>query len=178
MDSVLNEMKTLVDKHIPYSQFGERASLSEEGLKELDCSETVGIYLHKLGVMPKLVSIHTGVMTTEEKFRKAIGSDDIDFVVGSKKQDFRPQKGDIFVWRSGSSGHTGIVYQYNEKTDLVVILEAIGEKGSREEAQQAKNGGYPKTKCSRTAIYKRTGKVLFNHPGWKGYFRPKVNNKK
>ena len=61
----LDEMKELVDKHIQYSQQGERNSLSEEGMKALDCSETVGIYLHKLGVMPKYRGIYTGNMTTE-----------------------------------------------------------------------------------------------------------------
>ena len=39
---ILNEMKALVDRNIPYSQTGERSKLSPEGLKNLDCSETVG----------------------------------------------------------------------------------------------------------------------------------------
>ena len=38
---VLDEMKKFVDKHIKYSQEGIRNSMSEEGLRELDCSETV-----------------------------------------------------------------------------------------------------------------------------------------
>jgi len=93
---IVEEMKELVDRNIPYSQTGERASLQPEGLKNLDCSETVGIYLHKLGVMPKLVSIDTSLMTTETRFRNAVRTPNIDFVAGSEKSDFKPRRGDIF----------------------------------------------------------------------------------
>ncbi|WP_445709996.1 hypothetical protein [Flavobacterium sp.] len=176
---ILEEMKTLVDKHIPYSQSGERASLSSTGLENLDCSETVGIYLHKLGVMPSLVAIHTGVMTTQSGFRSAIGSNNIDLVSGSDATTFKPQRGDIFVWRkSDGVGHTGIVYEYNETTDFVTILEAIGSIGSADESTNKNNGGYACKGSSRTAVYKRTGGALAGHSGWKGYFRPKKYTKK
>ncbi|WP_062054332.1 hypothetical protein [Aquimarina longa] len=173
MKSVLEEMKLLVNKHIPYSQQGERSSLSDEGLAALDCSETVGIYLHKLGCMPKYKAIHTGIMTTEADFRKAIGSNKIQFVEGSDKADFIPESGDIFVWRSGG-GHTGIVYKYDEKKDAVWIMEAIGKSGARKpmEAYNRENGGYNKTWCTRTSVYKRDSSALTKHDGWKGYFRP------
>ena len=62
-DSVLEEMKTLVDKNIPYSQEGVRDSLTEKGLKALDCSELVSIYLYKLGITKSVKNIHTGIMT-------------------------------------------------------------------------------------------------------------------
>ena len=169
---ILDEMKDLVDKNIPYSQTGERQSLSPEGLKNLDCSETVGIYLYKLGVMPTLVAIHTGLMTTEKDFRKAIHSDNIDFVPGSDSPGFKPRRGDIFVWRKGD-GHTGIVYNYNASNDLVTILEAIGSVGSADEATNRNNGGTAQKGCSRTAVYKRAGKALNAHGGWIGYYRPK-----
>lgn len=169
---ILNEMKALVDRNIPYSQNGERAKLSPEGLKNLDCSETVGIYLHKLGVMPTLVAIHTGLMLSEKDFRKAIGSDNIDFVPGSRESDFKPKRGDIFVWRKGA-GHTGIVYNYDPAKDLVTILEAIGNVGSADEATNRTNGGTAQKGCSRTAVYKRAGKALYAHAGWVGYYRPK-----
>ena len=171
---ILDEMKEFVDQHIPYSQDGERASLSNQGLKNVDCSETVGIYLFKLGVMPTLVAINTGLMTTEANFRKAIVSNNINFVPGSDKLDFKPQRGDIFVWRKPNTtdGHTGIVYNYNETTDLVTILEAIGNIGSADEATNKANGGFALKGCSRTSVFKRTGKALASHLGWKGYFRP------
>lgn len=172
---ILNEMKALVDKNIPYSQNGERSKLSPEGLKNLDCSETVGIYLHKLGVMPTYKAIDTSSMTAENSFRRAIGSDNIDFVAGSKDPGFKPKRGDVFVWRKGAAGpgHTGIVYNYDAAKDLVTILEAIGAIGSMDEATNRANGGTAQKGCSRTAVFQRAGKALYAHVGWAGYFRPK-----
>lgn len=171
---ILNEMKALVDRNIPYSQSGERSKLSAEGLKNLDCSETVAIYLHKLGVMPTFVAIHTGLMTTEGDLRKAIGSNNIDFVPGSEASGFKPMRGDVFVWRRKDGvGHTGIVYSYDPAKDLVTILEAIGNVGSADEATNKAYGGTAKKGCSRTAVYKRAGKALNAHDGWKGYYRSK-----
>ncbi len=179
-DSVLEEMKKLVDQHMPYSQSGVRNELTAEGLKNLDCSETVGIYLHKLGVMPTYKAIDTSTMTTEANLRKTIGSNNIDLVSGSDKQDFKPQRGDIFVWRKGAAGpgHTGIVYQYDSATDVVTILEAIGSVGAVSESDQVKYGGYAKTGCSRTAKYSRLKGALYGHKGWAGYFRPKNYTRK
>ncbi len=172
---ILQEMKELVDRNIPYSQTGERASLQPEGLKNLDCSETVGIYLHKLGVMPILVAIDTSLMTTEIRFRNGVRSNNIDFVAGSDKSNFKPQRGDVFVWRKGASGpgHTGIVYNYDAGSDLVTILEAIGQVGSADETTNRNSGGTAKKGCSRTGVYKRAGKALNAHAGWIGYYRPK-----
>lgn len=176
---ILDEMKALVDKHISYSQLGVRNSLSEEGLKGLDCSETVSIYLTKLGITTSVKEINTGIMTTQKDFRNAIDSENIDFVSGSDSEDFKPKRGDIFVWRrSDGVGHTGIVYEYDEKSDLVTILEAIGNVGSADETTNNSKGGYSGTGCSRTAVYKRSGKALASHKGWKGYFRPKNYTKK
>lgn len=176
---VLDEMKALVDKNIPYSQLGVRNSLSEKGLEGLDCSETVSIYLTKLGITTSVKEINTGIMTTQKDFRKAIDSENIDFVDGSDSDDFKPKKGDIFVWRrSDGVGHTGIVYSFDEESDLVTILEAIGNVGSADETTNKNNGGYSGTGCSRTAVYKRLGKALSKHAGWKGYFRPKNYTKK
>lgn len=178
--SVLEEMKKLVDKHIPYSQEGVRNKLDEEGLKNLDCSETVGIYLHKLGVMPTYKAIDTSTMTTQKNFRNTIGTENIDLVSGSEKSDFKPQRGDIFVWRKGSAGpgHTGIVYHYDAAKDIVTILEAIGSVGAVSESDQVKNGGYSGKGCSRTAKYSRLKGALYGHKGWAGYFRPKNYTKK
>ena len=172
---ILNEMKALVDRNIPYSQTGERSKLSPEGLKNLDCSETVGIYLHKLGVMPTYASIDTSLMTTESRFRNAIKTHNIDFIPGSNQPGFKPKRGDVFVWRKGAAGpgHTGIVYSYDAAADLVTILEAIGAVGSADETTNRTNGGTAKKGCSRTAVFKREGKALSAHAGWVGYYRPK-----
>ncbi|QYS91624.1 hypothetical protein JJC04_02255 [Flavobacterium covae] len=64
------------------------------------------------------------------------------------------------------------------RSDLVTILEAIGSVGSADEKTNIKNGGDSKTNCSRVAIYKRKGKALNLHTGWKGYFKPKNYTKK
>ena len=95
---ILEEMKELVDRNIPYSQTGERASLQPEGLKNLDCSETVGIFLHKLGVMPKLVAIDTSLMTNETHFRNAIGTVNIDFFWREVINQLLSHSGEIFLY--------------------------------------------------------------------------------
>jgi len=174
--SVLDEMKEIVDKHIPYSQTGEREEDSLIGWKALDCSELVMRYLYKLGTMDKLVTLYTGLMKTESDFRNAIGTNNIKFVTGSDKKEFKPQRGDIFVWRDKNhtprpDGHTGIVYEYDVEKDIVTILEAIGSSAVGE-SKQIKNGGSSKTKCSRTAKYGRLDGALFGHRGWIGYYRP------
>ena len=171
-------MKNIVDKHIAYSQLGVRNDLSEKGLLGLDCSETVAIYLYKLGITQEIKEINTGLMTKEKDFRLAINSENIDFIDESNSESFKPLKGNIFVWRTSDGGHTGIVYEYNENDDLVTILEAIESIGSADETTNTNNGGYTGKGCSRTAIYKRSGKALSGHAGWIGYFRPKNYSKK
>lgn len=146
-------------------------------MKTLDCSETVGIYLYKLGVMPKYKAIHTGRMTTEKNFRKVVGSDKIEFIEGSDKPDFIPEPGDVFVWRDFNKkprpdGHTGIVYDFDSKNQVVTILEAIASGGAVGEKKQIHNGGYNKSGCSRTAKYGLLDGALHGHRGWIGYFRP------
>lgn len=161
-------------KHIPYSQKGERGSLSAAGMKALDCSEFVGIYLHKLGVMPTYKAIYTGNMITQNAFRKAIGSDMIDWVSGSDKEGFVPKRGDIFVWRDGS-GHTGIVYKVNLSKNEIIILEAIGKDGARKnsETYNKNNSGDNVKGATRVSVYQINSDALVKHSGWKGYFRPK-----
>jgi len=56
---------------------------------------------------------------------------------------------------------------------LVTILEAIGNVGSADEATNRNNGGDSQKGCSRSAVYKRTGKAFVAHGGWVGYYRPK-----
>lgn len=65
-----------------------------------------------------------------------------------------PQAGDIFLWRSKSHGHTGIV----EKVDADVTVHTI-------EAYGRVDG----TKRELRGIADFTG-----HKRWKGFYRPKV----
>jgi predicted chitinase len=184
-EGVLEEMRKWADQHVQYKQESEwikgvgktglRTSQTKDALGRLDCSEFVCRYLHKLGVLPKMKAIITRGMTTQEKFRKNLGNDNIDKVVGDT-----PQAGDIFVWgyqktkKNGKkvwSGHTGIVHSVDG--DNITILEAIGRGGSSDETHNINNGGYEGKNCTRTSIYQKDGKALAGHTGWKGYFRPK-----
>ncbi|MDI9309856.1 MAG: CHAP domain-containing protein [Limnohabitans sp.] len=184
LPSVLDEMKTIADSHRPYLQETNknRTADTESGWAKMDCSEFVSRYLHKLGVTTKIIYMTTANMLSENKFRKVIDNNNIDFITKSDEKTFKPQKGDIFVWgysKNGSwSGHTGVVYEYNSTNDTVTILEAIGKGGAVGEKKQVKNGGHSGTGCTRTAIYDRLGGALCGHKGWVGYFRPKNYTKK
>lgn len=123
----------------------------------------------------------TANMVNEKAFRKILGNENIDLV--GKEESFKPQRGDIFAWgySTGNSwnGHTGIVYKYDEKKDLVTILESVGIHGSADESNnKLSNGGYNGFKVTRTAVYKRTSRALVNHKGWFGYYGPKNYTKK
>lgn len=181
---VLEEMKTIADSHRVYLQETDknRTADTEAGLAKMDCSEFVSRYLHKLGITKNIIYMTTANMTNETNFRKVIENNNIDLIEGSKTSSFKPQSGDIFAWgrsKDGSwSGHTGVVYEYDEAKDTVTIMEAIGASGAVGERKQVKNGGYSGTKCTRTAIYDRLGGALYGHDGWFGYYRPKNYTKK
>ncbi|WP_343707733.1 CHAP domain-containing protein [Flavobacterium sp.] len=177
LDEVLEEMKIIADKHLPYAQEGNtgkseglRTSLSETALSKMDCSEFVCRYLHKLGITKEVKWVTTSSMTSEASFQKALGTNKIKFV--GKSIDFKPQAGDIFVWRNGTNGHTGIVYNFDSSSDLVTILEAIGSSGSNDQKTNRDNGGYTLSGVTRTSVYKAKGEALFAHKGFIGYFRP------
>ena len=182
-DGVLEKMKKIVDKHYEYKQETNkyRTEVSDKGLEFMDCSELVSRYLYELGIginktKNEPIYMTTADMTTEKAFRNKLGNENIDLV--GKEESFKPQRGDIFAWGystgSGWNGHTGIVYKYDEKKDLVTILEAIGKYGSADESQNTvSNGGFPGKEQTRTAVFKRTSKALVNHKGWFGYYRPK-----
>jgi hypothetical protein len=152
----------------------------------MDCSELVSRYLYELGIgvnsaKNEPIYLTTAGMTSEKAFRNKLGNDNID--LAGKDISFKPQRGDIFAWGfldgKNWKGHTGIVYKYDEKKDLVTILEAVGTYGSADESQNtAVNGGYPHKGLTRTAVFKRTSKALVNHRGWFGYYRPKNYTKK
>jgi hypothetical protein len=75
-----------------------------------------------------------------------------DKFIRSKKE---PKPGDIFLWRNGKGGHTGIVVSYDPKTGIVVTAEARGtDYGTQKEV-------------------KRKLRVFTSMAGWEGFFRPK-----
>jgi predicted chitinase len=173
-EGVLEEMRKWADQHVQYTQETAtplRTKFDKDALGRLDCSEFVCRYLHKLGITEKVKHVSTVDMVTQDKFKVALGSDNIEHVANSEKSNFVPQAGDIFVWRKVGGGHTGIVHSVNG--DNITILEAIGRGGSSDEKHNIDNGGYEGKNCTRTSVYQRTGGALAGHAGWKGYFRPK-----
>jgi hypothetical protein len=71
--------------------------------------------------------------------------------------------------RKSGGGHVGVVESYNEP--YVYILEALTDG-----CESSLNQGVC-TFCVRRSTYTKAGNALNNHDGWKGYFRPIINNK-
>ncbi len=80
-------------------------------------------------------------------------------------------------------GHVGVVEhvildEKDPSKDIVIVLEAIGLGGSCDEST-CKNSApsfettYEESGKVRRSIYRRTGKALYGHDGWKGYFKVK-----
>jgi hypothetical protein len=184
VSTVLEEMKEIADSHRPYLQESDknRTADTESGWAKMDCSEFVSRYLHKLGITKNIIYMTTYNMTSQANFRKVIDNNNIDLIEGSDKNDFKPQRGDIFVWgylENGKwKGHTGVVYEYDATKDIVTILEAVGNGGAVGEKKQVANGGYSGKGCTRTAKYGRLDGALYGHTGWAGYYRPKNYTKK
>ncbi|WP_158978832.1 CHAP domain-containing protein [Cellulophaga sp. L1A9] len=173
-EGVLEEMRKWADEHVQYTMESStplRTKFDKAALEKLDCSEFVCRYLHKLGITDTVKHVSTGDMVTQESFRTALGSNNIDHIDNSEKSDFMPQRGDIFVWRKIGSGHTGIVHSIDG--DNITILESIGMNGSSDENYNNENEGYEGYNCTRTSVYQKNGGALASHAGWKGYFRPK-----
>ena len=184
--NAINEMISLAIKHKPYSQNPPRSGLTKSSLESMDCSEFVSRYLYALGITDNVTEIHTGMMVEEKTFQNAIGSKKIKYIQDSRSEQFVPNVGDIFVWRRNKNGispdgHTGIVIKYIENIDAVLILESIGGCNSNspfcsaDENFSRINGGEKICCSTRNAVYRRTGRALFNHEGWQGYYRPILN---
>ena len=173
-EGVLEEMRKWADLHVQYKMESDgkaklRTSNTSEALARLDCTEFVCRYLHKLGV-----SSSVGWMTTGDTLdkngnvdmsaiKKMLKTENIEHVTNSDKQDFIPQAGDFFLWRTGGGGHVGIVHSVDG--DNITILEAIGKGGSSDESHNKNNGGYEGYNCTRTSVYQRTGGALAGHAG-------------
>lgn len=120
--------------------------------------------------------------------------DHVDGKDGVFDPNFEPQPGDIFVWRrnasEGGDGHTGIVYAYDKKNQVVTILEALTNSADmdthvnnkfpyldEEKRNEIKRFGKDDNH-TRVFYYQLKGGALKAHAGWKGYFRPKGYSKK
>ena len=121
-----------------------RTGNSKEALEYLDCSEFVCRVLADDGITNGIKSMTTkelsDFLAEEDKFIKSVDE---------------PKPGDIFLWRNGDEGHTGIVVSYDSKTGDVETSEARG-------------------KAYGTVRVNRDLSAFTSMQGWKGFFRPKT----
>jgi len=145
-----------------------RTGTSDAALEKMDCSELVCRFLKEACGLDKVELKNT------ESFNDMIsegGNSYLRYLSNSNKSTYTDIKpGDFFLWRTTNGGHVGVVKEYDNENDIVTVIEAIGNHGSRQEDY---NPGACKG-CVRVSRYTRTGEALSSHPGWKGYFRPIV----
>ena len=114
-------IKNLVEQDLPYKQETDPRSLrtdeTPEALAKMDCSELVSRYLKELGLFDKVQDFTTRDFASDKFKNQYEGK--LKFMNESKTKEnggdpekFIPQSGDIFVWRDGENGHTGIVKEY------------------------------------------------------------------
>ncbi|WP_421804151.1 hypothetical protein [Flagellimonas sp.] len=178
----LNEMLAIAEAHIPYEQESNeppdylRTAETEEALAKMDCSEFVSRYLKALGLFDEVPYFHTGEMASDNFIEE--NDSRLEYLLGSKKEEFNNiKKGDIFLWRrnmkdhGSNDGHTGMVLSYDSVTEIVEVMEALGNGGSSDNAlNKGKCVG-----CTRVSKYHKNGGALQGHAGWVGYFRPRIN---
>ena len=143
----------------------------EKGTNEMDCSEFAARFLQKACGLEEVPDpFYTSLML--DGMQDGSLDSFLQHVKNSEKEDFKDiRPGDVFLWsRSASDGHTGVVVSYDKETDMVTVIEAIGASGAAEESLSKDLEGYCKG-CIRKSIYTRTGRALYKHAGWKGYFR-------
>jgi hypothetical protein len=174
IDLALSVLEGYIEKPTGYAQqtgAEYRVAETSEGLEKMDCTELACRFLKVACGLEK-----APLMSSSEFSNIANGgaSKIIQYVNNSNKEthtDIRP--GDIFLWKiDGGSGHVGVVKSYDPVADVVTVIEAISSSGSAEERIQ--ESGTCKG-CVRESKYTRTGNALWRHDGWKGYFRPIIN---
>jgi hypothetical protein len=148
-----------------------RTEMNDNATKNMDCSEFVSRYLQKLGLFDNVPLITTVDFRSPDDFSETKEGQKLQYISGSNRDDFVPKPGDVFAWSRGiDDGHTGVVVEYIEVNDYVVVMEAIGckEPCSNDLVLNPNRGCCQVVKST----YRRTGKSLQSHAGWIGYFRP------
>jgi RHS repeat-associated protein len=123
-----------------------RTGNSPEALDYLDCSEFVCRVLAYDGIT-------SGVKAMSTKELVDFLGDDDKFI----RSENEPEPGDIFLWREGDEGHTGVVVSYNKNTGDVETSEARGKK-------------FGSLRVTRDIS------VFTGMDGWKGFYHPKKEN--
>ncbi|MBI1648240.1 CHAP domain-containing protein, partial [Capnocytophaga sp. 051621] len=109
---------------VPYANDGNRTH--PEGENTMDCSELVCRFLYQIEWCSEGWPGNTFILYDfAEKYNEYLTKhDDISY---------KPEKGDIFLWRNTNGmGHTGIVIDYDENTDVVTTIESISSKETPE----------------------------------------------
>lgn len=171
IEIALTEMEDFLGNSYAFGGGDSRSSLDEKGTNEMDCSEFAARFLQKACGLEEVPDpFYTSLML--DGMQDGSLDSFLQHVKNSEKEDFKDiRPGDVFLWsRSASDGHTGVVVSYDKETDMVTVIEAIGASGAAEESLSKDLEGYCKG-CIRKSIYTRTGRALYKHAGWKGYFR-------
>jgi hypothetical protein len=170
INTALDFMKQYLGNEYNQDAGNLRTDMTAEGTKNMDCSEFVSRFLQQVCGLDNVPAYKTSSMLDLVKS----GDGNLEFIAGSDDEDYKDIKpGDVFLWRTSSQGHTGVIVSFNSTNDQVSVIEAIGESGACQESLSKNLDGYCKH-CVRNSIYSRTGKSLVGHDGWIGYFRPKV----
>jgi RHS repeat-associated protein len=137
-DRVRHANSHLGKRYVLETDWELRTGNSAEAQAIVDCSELVCRVLSADGLMKLHQSVNTAGLISRFNSDKWVKSN-------------YPKVGDVFLWRSGSHGHTGIVTEVNG--NLITIIHARGKDfGTREED------------------YKLS--YFTGHKGWKGFYRP------
>ncbi len=172
IEAALHTMEAYLGNTYKQEHGNLRTDETAEATAKMDCSEFVSRYLKEACGLDNVPALNTtAILDLKAKPENNM----IKFVTGSKDTAFRKiLPGDIFLWRRASEGHTGIIVEYDARTDMVTVMEAIAKYGAAEERFSKTLPDYCKG-CVRKSCYRRSGKSLALHEGWQGYFRPVVN---
>ena len=140
---------------VPYANDSNRTH--PEGENTMDCSELVCRFLYQIEWCSVGWSGNTFILYDfAEKYSEYLTKhDDISY---------KPEKGDIFLWRNTNGmGHTGIVIDYDENTDVVTTIESISSKETPEGInKEIVMDGVTQLK------WKRLSRHLLSHPNTNG----------
>ncbi len=134
--------------------------IASSGENTMDCSELVSRYLQKIEWSSKVIGGVTSILTE-------IGEKHKSYLCKHSNVNYKPQKGDIFIWKSlaGGMGHTGVIIDYDEKNDVVTTVEALSTTETPE-GITAKNGIYMHGVVKLK--WERNSKHLTGHPLMRG----------
>lgn len=141
-----------VERQVPYDQqtVAElRTGNTPEALAYMDCSEYVCRYLNQIG------------LTSTVQYHTSSGLRDLGKAGVLFDEVSTPRAGDIYTWvKPNGKGHTGVVRSYDPATGMVTYIHETS---------------YDLINFAVQGSAHIDSKTMKNHPGWNGFFRPKLN---